>query len=96
MRRAALFLALSLAAGPGAAQGAAQSKKAQCAATAEIVMTAVQARKDGDSKRKARRALRAALDRTAGDMLAEWIWGLPEAQLTDAVGAAWEAQCLAQ
>ena len=35
-------------------------------------------------------------DRGAGDMLADWIWSLPEDQLTDEVGAAWEAQCLAQ
>ncbi|MBN9889230.1 hypothetical protein [Salipiger abyssi] len=93
MLRAGLILAVAMAvAGPVLAQ----SKTEQCATSAGIVMTAVQARKDGESKAKARRALREALDRTAGDMLAEWIWELPEEQLTEEVGAAWEAQCLAQ
>lgn len=64
-----------------------------CAGQAALVMQAVTARRDGDGMRKTRRMLRQELDRTAGDMLAEWIFSLPEDQLTEAVGEMWQAQC---
>ncbi|MCT4557017.1 MAG: hypothetical protein N4A61_03045 [Pelagimonas sp.] len=64
-----------------------------CAAQAQLVMDAVNARKDGQSKRKTRRALVKQLDKTAGEMLADWIYSLEDAQLTDEVGEAWEMQC---
>ncbi|MCR8546795.1 hypothetical protein M4578_03065 [Salipiger sp. P9] len=96
MRVAGMVLAMVLAAGPLTAQVSAAEKKTRCAESAAIVMTAVQARKDGESKAKARRTLRKELDRTAGEMLADWIWDLPEEQLTEEVGQLWEAQCLAQ
>ena len=92
-----LTLALGLLASLPAAADAQQDKAAACAESAGIVMQAVEARKQGAAKSKARAALREQIgDRGAGDMLADWIWSLPEDQLTDEVSAAWEAQCLAQ
>ncbi|MDA7426083.1 hypothetical protein [Thalassococcus lentus] len=74
--------------------GAAEDTPAMdCAEQAELVMQAVNARAEGEPKRKTRRMLRAALDREAGDMLADFIYTLPEDQLTDAVGDAYKAQC---
>ena len=93
MRLTGLALALGLAAGPLAAQDAA--KEAQCNKSAAVVMEAVAARKAGAPKEQARRMLREKLDHTAGDMLSDWIYDLPEDQLTDALGTAWKAQCLA-
>ncbi len=78
---------------PGSALADETPAVRDCAAQAALVMQAVTARVEGEPMRKTRRMLRAELDRTAGDMLAEWIYGLPEAQLTDEVGKLWQAQC---
>ena len=67
--------------------------KEGCLKSVEIVMAGVNARAEGQTKAQTRRMLRAALDRNAGDQLNEFIWALPEDQLTDAVGEAWKAQC---
>ncbi|ANT62915.1 hypothetical protein AYJ57_20765 (plasmid) [Salipiger sp. CCB-MM3] len=75
----------------------AQSHKAlSCENSAKIVMEAVQARKDGVSEKRTERELRRALDRDTGTMVAQWIYGLPEDQLTLDVGRTWEGQCLSQ
>ena len=90
-------LALGLLASLPVAAQAQPDKAAACANSAAIVMQAVEGRKQGVAKSQARAALREQIgDRGAGDMLADWIWSLPEDQLTDEVGTAWEAQCLAQ
>ncbi|MBY6003532.1 hypothetical protein KUV62_06420 [Salipiger bermudensis] len=95
--RLTLAASLGLLASLPLAASAQQDKAAACAESAGIVMQAVESRKEGVAKSKARAALRDQIgDRGAGDMLADWIWSLPEDQLTDEVGAAWEAQCLAQ
>ena len=90
-------LALGLLASLAVPAHAQQDKAAACAKSAGVVMQAVEARKQRAAKSQARAVLREQIgDRSAGDMLADWIWSLPEDQLTDEVGAAWEAQCLAQ
>lgn len=88
------FLALSMLALPLAGAAEAQEAAARdCDRVAEIVMGAVNARADGASKAKARRALRSELGQTAGDELANWVYGLPEEMLTEEVGQAWKSQC---
>ncbi|GGG80990.1 hypothetical protein GCM10011415_33090 [Salipiger pallidus] len=98
MRTNALFAIALIAAGPVLSVGAAhaQDKSEACAQSAAVVSAAVEGRQAGQSKSAVRNALRDALDREAGDMLAEWIWSLPQEQLTPAIGEAFEAQCLAQ
>lgn len=67
--------------------------KPDCAAQAALVMEVVNGRVDGVRKGKARRDLVKSLDKTAGEMLADWVYSLPEEQLTDEVGKAYKAQC---
>lgn len=69
--------------------------KPDCDAQAALVMDVVNDRASGVRKGKARRVLRAALDRTAADMLADWVYALPEEQLTDEIGKTWKKQCAA-
>lgn len=69
--------------------------KPDCDAQAALVMDVVNDRVDGVRKGKARRVLRAELDRTAADMLADWVYALPEEQLTDEIGKTWKTQCAA-
>ncbi|WP_353472828.1 hypothetical protein PVT71_02005 [Salipiger sp. H15] len=89
-----VILGLALAAAtPVSAQS---DKAARCETSAKMVMEAVQARKDGIPQKRTERELRRALDRDAGTMLAQWIYGLPEDQLTLDVGRQWEKQCLSQ
>ncbi len=70
-----------------------EAVKPDCDAQAALVMDVVNGRIDGVRKGKARRVLRAGLDRTAADMLAEWVYELPQDQLTDEIGTAWKARC---
>ncbi|EPX85575.1 hypothetical protein [Salipiger mucosus] len=94
MTRATGFLLIALlSAGAASAQS---TKEERCEASAAVVMEAVQARLDGMQKSRVRRALIRELDRTAGEMLADWIYGLPESELTPQVGETWKAQCLSQ
>ena len=89
MRFPALVLCCALSA-PVSAQSV---DREGCLRSVEIVMQAVTARAEGKSRMQTRRMLRAALDRNAGDQLNDFVWSLPEDQLTDAVGEAWRAQC---
>ena len=96
IKAAALTLIL---AAPAAAQDTgtadADTQRLQsCARQAELVMTAVEARADGVPQRRAQRDLGAELGPEAAEMLAGWIYSLPEAQLTPEVGTAWETQCV--
>ncbi|MCA0998404.1 hypothetical protein [Alloyangia pacifica] len=94
MRNLVVFFGLVLAAAtPASAQS---DKAARCETSAKMVMEAVQARKDGISQKRTERELRRALDRDSGEMLAQWIYSLPENQLTLDVGRSWEQQCLSQ
>ncbi len=86
--RLTIFLTLFVAAGPAFAQN-----KADCEKQAEIVMSAVEGRADGQSKRKTRSALTDALGKDAAKALSDWIYTLEPDQLTDAVGVAYQAQC---
>ncbi|WP_226621835.1 hypothetical protein [Alloyangia pacifica] len=89
-----LVLGLVLAAAtPASAQS---DKAARCETSAKTVMEAVQARKDGIPLRRTERELRRALDRDTGATLAQWIYELPEDQLTLDVGRDWEQKCLSQ
>ncbi|PYG27050.1 hypothetical protein [Pelagimonas varians] len=88
-----IFLAVLVLAAPMAM--AQEALKPDCDAQAALVMDVVNDRVDGVRKGKARRVLRAALDRTAADMLADWVYALPEEQLTDEIGKTWKTQCAA-
>jgi hypothetical protein len=79
----------------------AQDKRgAGCAATAEIVADAVAMRTDGTSQKATTEALK------AGDVeakyveavapLVDWVFTLPEHQLTDEAASAFNNACLAQ
>ncbi|MCT4553087.1 MAG: hypothetical protein N4A53_00200 [Pelagimonas sp.] len=70
-----------------------EDKTASCDSQVEIVMSAVQKRLDGQRKGKTKRELRKDLGRTAGDMLADFIYSVPEDQLGDQIGEAYRAQC---
>ncbi|WP_299928966.1 hypothetical protein [uncultured Pelagimonas sp.] len=85
-----LLAALICAAPMASAQ---EAVKPDCEAQAALVMDVVNGRIDGVRKGKARRTLSKSLDRTAADMLAEWVYTLPEDQLTDEIGTNWKAQC---
>lgn len=93
MRNLVIILMALSAATPVSAQG---NKTASCENSAKIVMEAVQARKDGVSERRTERELRRALNRDTGTMVAQWIYGLPEDQLTLDVGRTWVGQCLSR
>lgn len=67
--------------------------KADCDAQAAMVMEVVTGRSDGVAKGKARRELRKGIEKSAADMLVEWVYSLPEEQLTDQIGTVWKAQC---
>lgn len=86
-----IVLALAVWAAPMAL--AEESEKPDCDAQVALVMEVVNGRVDGVRKGKARRVLRQGLDRTAADMLADWVYTLPEEQLTEEVGLAWKTQC---
>jgi len=95
--RAILFAIPFLAATPALAQN---SGSAGCAATAEIVADAVEMRSGGADKAATSKAL------ANGDVepkyadavvpLVEWVYTLPEDQLTDEASTAFHAACLAQ
>lgn len=69
------------------------AQERDCEAQAVIVMDGVEARAEGATLEQTREALGDTLPEQAAGMLAQWIHALPEDQLTDAVGAAWQAQC---
>lgn len=97
MRTLVVFGLVLAAAMPVSAKSDTQGDKAaRCETSAKMVMEAVQARKDGIPQKRTERELRRALDRDAGSMLAQWIYTLPEEQLTLDVGRSWEQQCLTQ
>lgn len=67
--------------------------KPDCDAQVELVMGAVDARADGQSKRRTRNGLKKELGENAAEMLADWIYALDKSQLNEEVGAVWRAQC---
>ena len=84
-----------------AAPVVAQDKQDLCENTAVIVGDAVTARADGASAQDAVSAVRDAMDadsayKAAVQPIVDWVYTLPEDQLTDAVAVAYEEQCLAQ
>ena len=64
-----------------------------CAAQAALVMTGVEARVAGAPVEVTRARFAEGLPDEVAGLLAQWIYDLPEAQLTPAVGDAWQAQC---
>ncbi|WP_121630878.1 hypothetical protein [Tropicibacter alexandrii] len=70
-----------------------QAAPMDCAAQAEFVMGLVEGRAAGTPRDAAEASATEALDAEAGGMLVEWIYTLPEAQLTEEVGTAWKTQC---
>ncbi|MBS0125317.1 hypothetical protein [Thetidibacter halocola] len=87
-------LALSLLPVPALAQ---DDKETLCRERADLVIEAFNARRAGDREGKVRRDLQSKLDRTAGEMLAAFVFSVPEAQLTDeqiaGAGAMFFEQC---
>ncbi len=71
--------------------GAAAQDK--CAATEALFNMGIEARQDGDSKRKVRRMLTREMGRDAAEQLADFVFALPDDQLTPAIGQAARAQC---
>ena len=97
---ATLFTCATLLAAAFAAPARADAdKEALCQARADLVVQAFNARKEGETKRKVRRDMQAALDRTAAEMLAEFVWSVPEEALTEEeigkAGAMFLDQCKA-
>lgn len=79
----------------------AQDKQDLCENTAVIVGNAVIARADGASAKNAASTVRDAMDsdsayKGAVQPIVDWVYTLPEDQLTDAVADAYQEQCLAQ
>lgn len=74
-------------------------KDALCRSRADLVVDAFNARKAGETKRKVRRSMREELDRNAAEMLAEFVWSVPEEALTEEeigkAGDAFYEQCKA-
>jgi hypothetical protein len=66
-----------------------------CAEQAALVMRGVEARTDGADPAAVREILGERLPDDAAGLLTDWIFSLPDEQLTEAIGAAVEAQCAA-
>jgi hypothetical protein len=85
-----------------ASAGLAQDKDAECATQAEVAMMLVSARADGASDGDAISSVSAALSQNAQKYasivpaMADWIYSLPEDQLTEDVRTSWVAACVAQ
>jgi hypothetical protein len=77
---------------PGGVVGASEAKTS-CEAQAAMVMEVVTGRVEGKRQKAAERKLRKALGRDAAELLAAWVYSLPEEHLTEEVGTAWQAQC---
>ncbi len=97
MTRFAAIAAALIAATPVLAQ----DKQDLCEKTAVIVGDAVSARADGATAQDAARVARDAMDadsayKGAVQPIVDWVYTLPEDQLTDAVAVAYQEQCLAQ
>lgn len=80
---------------------AAQDKQDLCENTAMIVDDAVTARADGASAQDAASTVRDTMDTDSAytgavQPIVDWVYTLPEDQLTDAVAVAYKEQCLAQ
>lgn len=65
----------------------------QCAQTEAWFNMAVEARQNGDNKRKVRRVMSKEMGRDAAEQLVDFIFLLPEAQLSPEVGKAARLQC---
>lgn len=80
----------------------AQDKAQLCAISAEIAGSAVAQRAAGEDKDKTAKAITADMtgDRAnfaaAVPHIVDWVWTLPEDQLTDEVAEAYSIACLAQ
>jgi len=81
---------------------AAMEKAQMCAVTAEIAGAVVSERSDGAEKTAAIEAVSGSLDEdntiflAAVQPIADWVYTLPEDQLTDQVAVSYEDACLVQ
>lgn len=100
MRQIVLWLVLL--AMPALAQDPAQDKAELCKVTSGIAGDAVSARGAGATEAATIAAITADLPATGTDYtsavqpIVEWVYTLPEEQLTDEVQAAYQAACLEQ
>ncbi|GAA4218208.1 hypothetical protein GGQ68_002411 [Sagittula marina] len=90
MRNAVLALIL---AGLPAVAVAQDDALETCAQTEAWFNLAVDSRKMGEPKRTVQTTMRDEMDRAAADQLVEFVYALPEGQLTHAVGAMARQQC---
>ena len=96
MRRLTLCLILM------ASSAAAQDKEELCRISSEIAGAAVMVRAEGMAQDKAIEQITADLDESAASFeaavqpIVEWVYTLPEEQLTEDVQTAYEAACLEQ
>jgi hypothetical protein len=85
-----------------AAPAMAQDKTQLCTVSAEIAGAAVAQRAAGEGKDKTAEAIAANMTGERANFgaavphIVDWVWTLPEDQLTDEVAAAYETACLAQ
>lgn len=92
MRGLVIFAVFGIWASVAVAQDA-ENPLDKCAQTEAWFMMAVDARLAGDSLRKVRRALTKEMGLTAAEQLTDFVFALPEAQLTPEVGKLARAQC---
>ncbi|SMX47589.1 hypothetical protein [Maliponia aquimaris] len=92
MRGLAMMAVLGFLAAGASAQDA-DTPVDKCAQTEAWFMMAVDARLAGDTLRKVRRTLTQEMGKTAAEQLADFVFALPEAQLTPEVGKLARAQC---
>ena len=96
MTRFALVIPFCLMALPAVAQ----DKQTLCTTSAEIVDTAVTARADGAKERAVIRDITGTLDgdkavfKPAVEPIVNWVYTLPEDQLTDEVATVYKDTCL--
>ena len=92
MRGLAVMAVCGLMASGALAQGSDKALDA-CAQTEVWFMTAVDARLEGESKKDVSESLAEEMGKEAASQLADFVFALPEAQLTPEVGKLARAQC---
>ena len=74
------LLSLAFVAAPAFAD---DEKETLCRERADLVVEAFNARKAGERRGKVQREMRAVLDRTAAEMLTEFVFSVPDEALTE-------------
>ncbi len=97
-----ITLSAAVALGLFTAPALALSKAQECNLQAQIANAIVAERKSGSSQRRAERRVKSRLNadsqkyEVALPAMVEWIYTLPQGQLTDEVGATLQTSCMSQ